>query len=80
MCGKVLPTLGFHLQHYKPGLHEYKHYEQLVKEFCTLPHVCAALTRGGIVWRLVMESIGFSAETILSKGPSQEVFSYGRLL
>jgi hypothetical protein len=74
------PTLGFHSQHYKPGLHEYKHYEQLVKEFCTLPRARAALTRGGIVWRLVMASIGSPAETIVSNGPSQEVFSYGRSL
>jgi hypothetical protein len=70
------PTLGYYPKDYKPGLREYRYYERVRKEFCGLPHVCAALTRGNIIWRLALESIGVPAEEIVSDGPSEEVFTH----
>ena len=71
------PTLGYYPKDYKPGLCRFRYYEQLHGEFCNLPRAYVALTRGSIIWRLALESIGVPAEEIVSNGPSQEVFSYG---
>ena len=71
-------TLGYHSQDYKPGLPEYHYYEHVRKQFCNLPHGRAALLRGGIIWRLALESIGTSAAEVLAfNGPSQEVHQRG---
>jgi hypothetical protein len=74
---KPSPTLGFYAKNYEPGLREYRHYERVRKEFCSLPRARAALTRGGIIWRLALESIGVPAEEIVRNGPSQEVLTHG---
>jgi hypothetical protein len=74
---KPSPTLGFYAKDYKPGLREYRHYERIRKEFCSLPRARAALTRGGIIWRLALESIGIPAKELVKNGPSQEVFTHG---
>jgi len=74
---KHSPTLGYYPKDYKPGLREYRFYEQLRQEFCNLPRGRAALTRGHIIWRLALESIGAPAEEIVRNGPSQEVFTHG---
>jgi hypothetical protein len=71
------PTLGYYPKDYKPGLREYRYYERVRKEFCSLPRARAALTRGNIIWRLALESIGVPAEEIVSDGPSEEVFIHG---
>jgi len=71
------PTLGFYAQDYQPGLREYRYYERVRKEFCSLPRARAALTQGGIIWRLALESFGLPAEEIVRNGPSQEVLTYG---
>ena len=77
MCTKLLPTMGCYPKGYEPGLREYHYYEKLRKEFCNLPRARAALTRGSIIWRLALESMGVTAEEIVTNGPSQEVFSHG---
>jgi hypothetical protein len=71
------PTLGYYPKDYNPGLREYRYYERVRKEFCSLPRARAALTRGNIIWRLALESIGVPAEEIVSDGPSEEVFTHG---
>jgi hypothetical protein len=70
-------TLGYYPKDYQPGLREYRYYERVRKEFCSLPRARAALTKGGIIWRLALESIGIPAEEIVSNGPSEEVFTHG---
>jgi len=74
---QLSPTPGHYAPKYKPGLHEYRYYEQLRKEFCSLPHAHAALERGNIIWRLAMDSIGAPAEEIICDGPSQQALTHG---
>jgi hypothetical protein len=74
------PTLGVYPQAYAPGLREYLFYEQRRKEFCSQPRARAALTRGGIIWRLALECIGAPGQEIVVNGPSREVFTHGTSL
>jgi hypothetical protein len=77
LCVQLSPMLGYYPKNYKPSLWEYRYYEQLHQDFCKLPRARAALTRGGIIWRLTLESIGAPADEIVSDGPSQEVLTHG---
>ena len=70
------PTLGVFPPDYSPTLHDYRHYEQLRRDFCKLPRARAAVLKGGIIWRLVLDGIGAPAEQIVSDG----VFTYGTSL
>jgi hypothetical protein len=74
------PTLGYYPKDYKPGLREYRYYEELRREFCNLPRARAAMMRGSIIWRLALESLGIPAEEIVRNGPSEEVFTHGTSL
>jgi len=71
------PTLGFYAQDYQPGLREYRYYEGVRKEFCGLPRARAALTRGGIIWRLALESFGFRRKRLSEMGLRKKVLTYG---
>ena len=74
------PNLGVFPKHYKPGLRQYRHYEDLRREFCALPRARAALTRGGLIWRLAVDSVGEPAQDIVKNGPSREVHTHGTSL
>jgi hypothetical protein len=71
------PTLGVFSPDFSPMLRDYHCYERLRRDFCQLPRIRAAVLKGGIIWRLVLDGIGASAEEIVSDGPSDQVLTYG---
>jgi hypothetical protein len=74
------PTLGVFSSDYSPALRDYLYYEQLRRDFCKLPRARAGVLKGGIIWRLVWDSIGAPVEELVSDGPSEQVFTYGTSL
>jgi hypothetical protein len=74
------PTLGVFSSNYSPALRDYRYYEELRRDFCKLPRAHAGVLKGGIIWRLVWDSIGAPAEELVSDGPSEQVLTYGTSL
>lgn len=70
-------TLGWLTPSHKPTTSEYGYYEQLRKNFFTRPHSRAAFLKGGLIWRLAMESAGILADELVLDGPSDEVLDLG---
>ena len=70
-------TLGWRTPSYQPTTTEYGFYEQLRKDFFTRPHSRAAFLKGGLIWRLAIESIGILANELVLNGPSDEVLDFG---
>jgi hypothetical protein len=68
----ILPRYRRH--GYKPDPVAYMAYEDKRDELLKLPHARAALTMGGIVWRLSIEVIGL--EKVLT-GPSADAWKFG---
>ncbi|TDL14815.1 hypothetical protein BD410DRAFT_693857, partial [Rickenella mellea] len=66
--------LGWRNQGWKAQQEDYKSYAVLRDEFLRKPRGRAALLKGGIVWRLAIETLGSTAAL---SGPSQEVFTCG---
>jgi len=75
-----VPTLGVFPSNYSPALRDYRYYEQRRRDFCELPRVRAGVLKGGIIWRLIWDSIGAPAEELVSDGPSEQVFTHGTSL
>ena len=69
-----LIDLGWRNQGWKARQEDYKSYAVLRDEFLRKPRGRAALLKGGIVWRLAIETLGSTAAL---SGPSQEVFTCG---
>jgi hypothetical protein len=67
-------TLGWRREGYKPDVKDYAAYVHLRDSFLREPHARAALLKGGIVWRLAVDSLS-SADALA--GPSQHVLDYG---
>jgi hypothetical protein len=57
-----LATLGWRLLSQPPTIVEYAYYQDLRAQFFRRAHSRAAFLRGGILWRLALESTGRSAE------------------
>ena len=70
-------TLGWRTPSYQPTTAEYGFYEQLRKSFFTRPHSRAAFLKGGLIWRLAIESAGILADELVLDGPSDEVLDFG---
>lgn len=69
-------TLGWRPTTLKIQPDEYLYYEDLRNQFFLQPQSRAAFLRGGITWRLAMESTdNFSLERVLN-GPSNDAFNY----
>ncbi|KAF8592246.1 hypothetical protein K439DRAFT_1313778, partial [Ramaria rubella] len=66
--------LGFRPPRYIPDLVDYAAYTRARDDFLGLPHTCVALLRGGIVWRLAIESLGALAAL---EGPSLDSVALG---
>jgi hypothetical protein len=72
-----LAILGLRALSQQPTLVEYRYYEDLRAQFFRRPHSRAAFLRGGILWRLGLESTGRSVETLALNGPSYEALDHG---
>jgi hypothetical protein len=68
--------LGWRHTSYKPDAVDYTAYREQRDAFFRHPRARAALLRGGIVWRLAMQSI--SQDAVLA-GPTDEVFTHGQV-
>jgi hypothetical protein len=68
-------TLGWRRQCYQPDVKDYAAYVHLRDSFFRQPHARAALLKGGIIWRLAIDSLNF-ADALA--GPSEHVFDYGK--
>jgi hypothetical protein len=62
---------------YKGDLHDYTGYENCRTAFLVQPHGRAGALKGGIVWRLVINSIELSHVCV---GPSEDIFEYGDIM
>ena len=73
-----LMTLGWRLPNHRPTIYEYNYYEEIRRNFFRRPHSrAAAIAKGGIIWRLSLESTGCLNDDIVLGGPSDEVLSHG---
>ena len=72
-----LAILGSRTLSQPPTLVEYRYYEDLRAQFFRRPHSRAAFLRGGILWRLGLESTGRSVEALALDGPSYEALDHG---
>lgn len=70
------PTLGlgWRPQNYDPDLNDFARYEKVRDAFFRQPHARAALLKGGIIWRLAVDSLDV---TDALAGPSDFVFDHG---
>ncbi|KAF8572584.1 hypothetical protein K439DRAFT_1307602, partial [Ramaria rubella] len=66
--------LGFRPPQYVPDLVDYAAYTCARDDFLRLPRACVALLRGGIVWRLAIESLSALATL---EGPSLNSVALG---
>lgn len=77
----VFEGLGTRRKDYTPNKYDYYEYELRLKELVKQPRVArAALLKGGIVWRLVMEVLGDSAEGFIIDGPSDSAYHSANFL
>lgn len=65
-------TLGYRDPWEKGSVLEYGFYQERRKEVLMSPHGRAAIMKGGLVWRLAMDSIGDEAEALVVQGPCSE--------
>jgi hypothetical protein len=72
-----LATLGWRFASQPPTIVEYAYYQDLRAQFFLRVHSRAAFLRGGILWRLALESTGRSVEELVLDGPSYEVLDHG---
>lgn len=72
-----LATLGWRFLSHPPTIVEYAYYQDLRAQFFRRVHSRAAFLRGGILWRLALESTGRSVEELVLDGPSYEVLDHG---
>jgi hypothetical protein len=72
-----LATLGWRFLSQPPTIVEYAYYQDLRAQFFRRAHSRAAFLRGGILWRLALESTGRSVEELILDGPSYEVLDCG---
>jgi len=71
-------TLGWRPPSHRPTTYEYNYYESLRTSFFCHPHSrAAAHKKGGIIWRLSLESTSSLIDEIVLDGPSEEVLSHG---
>jgi hypothetical protein len=66
--------LGYCQQNYKPTAVDYAAYERARDDFLRGPRGRAALMKGGIVWRLAMQSLH---QDVVIAGPSKSVYQSG---
>jgi hypothetical protein len=69
--------LGWRRMGYRGDSHDYAGYENRRTAFLAQPHGRAAALKGGIVWRLTINSIELNHACI---GPSDDVFEYGDVI
>jgi hypothetical protein len=69
--------LGWRPENYKPSAIDYQAYRAARHAFFTLPHACAAILEGSIVWCLAGDDIGINLVFI---GPTTDVFEDGQVL
>jgi hypothetical protein len=67
--------LGHRPENYVPDLADYAAYVEARQAFLRLPRGRAALTKGGIVWRLAIEILGDNNAVL--EGPSADVLTHG---
>ncbi|KAF8868723.1 hypothetical protein BD779DRAFT_1409473, partial [Infundibulicybe gibba] len=72
-------SLGFRTQGYRPDPHEYTHYMDKRARVLRGPAGRAALMKGGIIWRLAMDTESVNAMDV-HRGPSEESRWFGQRL
>jgi len=75
VCDRQFQGLGTREQSWEAGLDDYAVYIYRREAFLQTPRCRAALLRGGIVWRLAMESHNLA---VAADGPSETVSDFGR--
>ncbi|KAH9921087.1 hypothetical protein B0H21DRAFT_767080 [Amylocystis lapponica] len=70
--------LGWREKGWKATPADYRQYEECRNDFFRQERVRAALLKGGIVWRLAVESLGGTSLAMI--GPSGDVARYGQIL
>ena len=71
-------TLGWRPPSHRPTTYEYNYYEEIRTSFFRHPHSrAAAYKKGGIIWRLSLESTDMLIDETVLGGPSDEVLSHG---
>ena len=70
--------LGYRIDKRPPTHYDYEDYEQRLRDFFRDNHRArVAIMSGGILWRLVVEAIGFTAALdYVLEGPSQDRFQF----
>ena len=76
-CRLPTPSLGWKLEELKPTADEYAAYELCRAQLLRQSRGRAAVLKGGIVWRLAVETLGDYALDVVLDGPSPEVLLYG---